>query len=39
MSYDITKRLALGLEYYGDYGPVTGFDPLRDQPANPVEKN
>ena len=31
MSYDITKRVAFGFEYYGDYGPVTGFDPLRDQ--------
>ena len=30
-SYDVTKRVAMGLEYYGAYGPVTGFDPLRDQ--------
>lgn len=30
-SYDATKRVAAGLEYYGSYGPVTGFDPLRDQ--------
>ncbi len=30
-SYDLTKRVALGMEYYGAYGPVTGFDPLRDQ--------
>lgn len=30
-SYDVTKRVALGVEYYGSYGPVTGFDPLRDQ--------
>ncbi|MGD0497150.1 MAG: hypothetical protein ABSC23_01815 [Bryobacteraceae bacterium] len=30
-SYDVTKRVAAGLEYYGSYGPVTGFDPLRDQ--------
>ena len=30
-SYDVTKRVAAGLEYYGAYGPVTGFDPLRDQ--------
>ena len=30
-SYDITKRIAGGLEYYGSTGPVTGFDPLRDQ--------
>jgi hypothetical protein len=31
VSYDVTKRVALGFEYYGDYGSVTGFDPLRDQ--------
>jgi hypothetical protein len=31
VSYDVTKRVALGFEYYGEYGPVTGFDPLRDQ--------
>jgi len=30
-SYDVTKRVAVGAEYYGSYGPVTGFDPLRDQ--------
>lgn len=30
-SYDVTKRLAAGIEYYGALGPVTGFDPLRDQ--------
>jgi hypothetical protein len=30
-SYDVTKRVAAGLEYYGSYGPLTGFDPLRDQ--------
>jgi hypothetical protein len=30
-SYDVTRKLALGMEYYGSYGPVTGFDPLRDQ--------
>ena len=30
-SYDVTKRVALGVEYYGSYGPVTGFDLLRDQ--------
>jgi hypothetical protein len=30
-SYDLTKKVAMGLEYYGSYGPVTGFDPLRDQ--------
>jgi len=30
-SYDVTKKVAMGVEYYGAYGPVTGFDPLRDQ--------
>jgi Putative MetA-pathway of phenol degradation len=29
--YDITKRINAGLEYYGSLGPVTGFDPFRDQ--------
>jgi len=29
--YDITKKINAGLEYYGSLGPVTGFDPLRDQ--------
>jgi hypothetical protein len=31
VSYDVTKKVAFGVEYYGSYGPVTGFDPLRDQ--------
>ena len=30
-SYDITKKVAAGLEYYGACGPITGFDPLHDQ--------
>ena len=30
-SYDVTKKVTLGLEYYGDVGSITGFDPLRDQ--------
>ncbi|HXK06888.1 MAG TPA: hypothetical protein VMS37_31125 [Verrucomicrobiae bacterium] len=30
-SYDVTKKVAMGMEYYGAYGPVTGFNPLRDQ--------
>lgn len=29
--YDITKKVNAGLEYYGDLGPITGFDPFRDQ--------
>jgi len=31
VSYDFTKRIAGGLEYYGSLGPITGFDPLRQQ--------
>jgi len=29
--YDVTRRINVGLEYYGALGPVTGFDPFRDQ--------
>jgi hypothetical protein len=29
--YDITKKINAGVEYYGALGPVTGFDPVRDQ--------
>jgi len=29
--YDITKKVNMGFEYYGALGPITGFDPLRDQ--------
>jgi hypothetical protein len=29
--YDITKKVNAGIEYYGSLGPITGFDPLRDQ--------
>lgn len=31
VGYDITKIVNAGFEYYGALGPVTGFDPLRDQ--------
>jgi len=31
VSYDFTKKIAGGLEYYASYGSITGFDPLRDQ--------
>jgi hypothetical protein len=31
VSYDFTKRVAGGLEYYASYGPITGFDPLHQQ--------
>jgi hypothetical protein len=30
-SYDVTKKVAVGLEYYGALGSITGFDPLHDQ--------
>jgi hypothetical protein len=30
-SYDLTRKVAAGLEYYGSVGPVTGFDPLSQQ--------
>ncbi len=31
VSYDLTRKIAAGIEYYGALGPVSGFDPLRDQ--------
>jgi hypothetical protein len=31
VSYQFTRRLQGGFEYYGDTGPVTGFDPLYAQ--------
>jgi hypothetical protein len=30
-SYDITRKVAFGLEYYGSLGPLSGFDPVREQ--------
>ena len=30
-SYDVTKNIAAGLEYYGSVGPITGFVPAHDQ--------
>ena len=30
-SYNLTRKIAGGLEYYGSFGPITGFLPLRDQ--------
>jgi len=30
-SFDFTKRIAGGLEYYAAYGPLTGFAPMREQ--------
>ena len=31
VSYDFTKKISGGIEYYASYGPLTGFDPLHDQ--------
>ena len=31
LSYDFTKKIAGGFEYYGSLGPFTGFFPLRQQ--------
>ncbi len=31
VSYDFTKRITGGLEYYGAFGPLTGFDAAADQ--------
>ncbi len=31
VSYDFTKMVTGGLEYYGALGPVTGFDPISEQ--------
>ena len=31
LSYDVTRKVAAGIEYYGSLGSITGFDPLRDQ--------
>jgi hypothetical protein len=31
VSYDFTKKIAGGFEYYGSSGSITGFDPLKDQ--------
>jgi len=31
VSYDVTKKVTFGFEYYGALGSITGFDPLSDQ--------
>lgn len=31
ISYDFTKKITGGIEYYGSVGPVTGFDPVSQQ--------
>jgi hypothetical protein len=30
VAYDVHKRIALGMEYYGAYGPWKSWDPLRE---------
>jgi hypothetical protein len=30
-AYDVTKKVSAVLEYYGSLGPVSSFDPFRDQ--------
>jgi len=30
-SYDITRKVAIGIEYYSSFGPLSGFDPVREQ--------
>jgi len=30
-SYDVTKKVAAGVEYYGVLGPATQFDPIHEQ--------
>jgi Putative MetA-pathway of phenol degradation len=31
VSYEVSKVVAAGIEYYGSLGPVDGFDPVREQ--------
>jgi hypothetical protein len=31
ISYDITRKIAGGIEYYGSLGPLRGFDPVQKQ--------
>jgi hypothetical protein len=31
VSYDVTKRISMGFEYYSDLGSITGFDAIHDQ--------
>jgi len=31
ISYDLSRKMAAGIEYYGAFGPVRGFDPLSQQ--------
>jgi hypothetical protein len=31
VGYDVTKKVNLAVEYYGSWGPITGFDPYDQQ--------
>jgi hypothetical protein len=31
ISYDVTKKVAVGIEYYGGLGPIGNFDPIQEQ--------
>ena len=31
VGYSVTKQIAAGFEYYGNYGNLTGFDPFKEQ--------
>ncbi|GAC1689807.1 MAG: hypothetical protein NVS9B3_08400 [Gemmatimonadaceae bacterium] len=31
VAFDVTRRVAIGTEYYGSVGPLSGFDPLAEQ--------
>jgi hypothetical protein len=31
LSYNVSKKVAAGFEYYANYGNLTGFDPFREQ--------
>jgi len=31
LTYDVSRAVTAGLEYYGAFGPLTGFDPPREQ--------
>jgi hypothetical protein len=31
VSYDLTKKVTAGIEYYGAVGPIKSFDPVREQ--------
>jgi hypothetical protein len=31
VGYDFTKKINAGVEYYGVLGPISGFDPVKDQ--------